>query len=221
MRKQRSFLRHVADAAFFRRRMDSGPATIRPPISTAPESARSKPQTSRSRVVLPLPEAPRTATSAPAATSISRPRRTGVPPNALRQSRDGEAGHRQVQPKNAASAQAIGEEPCHSERQAEHQRCKRRRRGEGDRRSIGPDFRRQCSRARRGEQQGRGQFGRDEDEHHRRARAETVGGQRQDDAPGDPEALSPSARAASSRPGGICDSVARTLTSASGRNRIA
>src|ERR1700726_2441889 len=49
-----------------------------------PASARSKPASSRSRVVFPLPDGPRIAVREPAGTSKSTPLRTGWEPKALR-----------------------------------------------------------------------------------------------------------------------------------------
>ena len=48
-----------------------------------PASARSKPASSRSKVVFPLPEGPRIAVSDPAGTSRSTPVSTGCAPKAL------------------------------------------------------------------------------------------------------------------------------------------
>jgi hypothetical protein len=57
--------------------------TTRPPRWIVPASARSKPATRRSSVVLPQPEGPSTAVRLPAGTSRSRPASTGAAPNAL------------------------------------------------------------------------------------------------------------------------------------------
>ena len=58
-------------------------STVRPPMVTEPASTRSKPAITRSMVVLPLPDSPRTARREPSSTVRSTSRSTGVSPNRL------------------------------------------------------------------------------------------------------------------------------------------
>ena len=64
----------------------------------------------------------------------------------------------------ARRREAAREQPSGQERQRHHQRCIGCRRGEGQRRGVGPDLRRQGLRADRRQQQGRGQLGHHGDE---------------------------------------------------------
>jgi len=55
-------------------------STLSPPRVTVPASAASNPAITRSRVVLPAPEAPRIAVSVPGLTDRETPRSTGTAP---------------------------------------------------------------------------------------------------------------------------------------------
>ena len=73
----------------------------------------------------------------------------------------------------------MGEQPGRGERNRDHQRRVGRRRGEGERRRVGPDFRRQGLRADRRQDQRGGQLGDDGDEHQSCGRAEAGARERQ------------------------------------------
>ena len=83
VREQAAFLRDVADPAPLRREVGAGAVDQDAADAIVPVSARSNPVSSRSSVVLPLPDRPRMAVRDPAGTSRSKPARTACAPKVL------------------------------------------------------------------------------------------------------------------------------------------
>ena len=188
-----------------------------------PESARSKPQMSLRSVVLPLPDAPEPRPASPPRRRDRRPSGRRLPPKDLVRSRDGQAGHRQLPPSKAALPKRLAKSQVKTNDRQRISRRERRRRREGERRRVGPDFGRQRPRARSAKAAA--------------SRSTPSTTKTNTIAAPAPRPLAASGKTtrmrdreavharASARPprtaAGFATSAARTLTSASGRNRIA
>ena len=175
-----------ADAPTARCRAVGRPRAARRFRSCRHPRARSR-TSRRSSVVLPLPDGPSSASSVPRSTTRSTPCSTAWPSKALRRplmrSSLMEIGECRGVAAAAERAEQREQQARRAQRDADQQRRIGRGGGEGERRRVGPDLRRERVRVDRREQQRRVEFGDDRDEDHRRRRAEARAGERQHHAP--------------------------------------
>ena len=186
-----------------------------------PRSGVSKPASSRSSVVLPLPDGPRMAVREPAGTSRSRSARTEWVPKRLCSSADLQAVHCGD---GRPGGEPVEETTEHIAGQGGDRDDRERKWGGlavGEVLLVGPELGRERLHAGRDQDQRGGQLG------HRREEHEAERGGQPGPISGSVTRHStagrrcPSERATSSRPGGACMTDARTPTRASGKNRIA
>src|SRR5262249_3317461 len=115
-------------------------ATSLPPTETLPASAATKPITTRSSVVLPLPDAPRIAVSVPEGTTRSTSARTSRSPKAFASPVQRRSPTSPVR-EHANASEAAHQHVRRAEREPDQHGGERRGCGERDRRAVGLELR--------------------------------------------------------------------------------